>query len=237
MRILINHLTRMRAGKICIAGVDVETRRHVRPVLGYEGLTAKLLARYGGPFDMARIVELGNPRPKPNRPHTEDHEFAPSRVRFRRNASAAEFWEMLRELGQSSLQEIFGGLLRDIGQSRWAADVGQGAASLGVLRPHGPPQLYLRTDRDRKPQIRIKLGDGRLEADAGVTDLRLYGPDHATPDADMVRAAARWIANSEGVLLGVGLTRKFRPSDGSGYLHYLQVNNVHLEEDPAWRLG
>jgi len=236
MRILINHLTRMQAGKICIAGVDVETLRHVRPVLGYEGLTAKHLARYGGPCDMARIVDLGNPRPRPNRPHVEDHEFAPSRARFRRNASAAEFWQMLRELSQHSLDEIFGGPLREVGPSRWAVEFSRGTASLGLLRPCRPPKLYLRTDHDQKPRIRIKLGDGQLEADAAVTDLRLYGPDHATPDAEMVHAAARWIANSNGILLGVGLTRKFRPSDGSAYCHYLQVNNVHLQEDPTWQL-
>jgi len=226
----------MHGGKICVAGVDVQTRRHVRPVLGYEGLTAKFLARHGGPFDMARIVDLGRPRPKPNRPHVEDHEFAPSRVRFRRNASAAEFWETLQELSRSSLQEIFGGVLREVGPSRWAADLGQGTASLGVVRPQRPPKLYLHTRRDRGPQIRIKLADGQLEADAGVTDLRLYGPDHTTPDAAAVHAATRWIADSQSVLLGVGLTRKFRPADGSGYLHFLQVNNIHVQEDPTWRL-
>ena len=33
MRIVINHLTRMRAGYICAAGVEANTLQHVRPVL------------------------------------------------------------------------------------------------------------------------------------------------------------------------------------------------------------
>ena len=37
-------------------------------------------------------------------------------------------------------------------------------------------------------------------------------------------------------MLGVGLTRPFAPTAGEPPLHWLQVNNLHLEDDPAWRL-
>ena len=52
MRLLINHLTRMHGGHICLAGVDLETRRHVRPMLANESLPFYFLARYGGPFEI-----------------------------------------------------------------------------------------------------------------------------------------------------------------------------------------
>jgi hypothetical protein len=33
MLILVHHLTRMQPGFICVAGLDADTERHVRPVL------------------------------------------------------------------------------------------------------------------------------------------------------------------------------------------------------------
>jgi hypothetical protein len=99
--------------------------------------------------------------------------------------------------------------------------------------PATPPHLYLTHSRDGKPQVRMKFSDSQVEADASVTDLRLFGDDHATPDAARIRAVAQSIADSPGVILGLGLTRKFRSSDDAAYRHWLQVNNIHLKEDPT----
>ena len=236
MRILINHLTRMHGGHICVAGVDVDTLRHVRPILQQEGIPFYLLARYDGPFDMARIVDLGAARPQPERPHVEDHVFVPSRAKFERTASSDEFWNLLHEVTRTRLREIFGNTLRPLGNARYGTDLGRGTASLGCLLPHGPPELYLGTSRQGRPQIRMRISDGEIHADAGVTDLRLFQEDHATPDSDLVRGVAKWIHDSDCVLLGVGLTRKFRPSEQHDYFHYFQVNNIHLKEDPVWQL-
>lgn len=237
MKIVVNHLTRMHGGHICVAGVDVDTRRHVRPILQHEGIPFHLLARHGGPFDMARVVDLGAPRPKPDKPHVEDHVFVPSRAKFQRTASPREFWDLLEELARTRLREIFGSALRVVGNMRYGTELGRGQASLGCFLPQRPPQLYLKSGRQGKPQIRMKLGDGEIDADAGVTDLRLCQDDHTTPDADLVRGVAGWINNSECVLLSLGLTRKFRPSQQQDYVHYLQVNNVHLKEEPTWPLS
>jgi hypothetical protein len=70
-----------------------------------------------------------------------------------------------------------------------------------------------------------------------VTDLRLFGDDHATPEPARLRAVSQWLADSHGVILSVGLTRKFRPAADAPWRHWLQVNNIHLKENPAWRLG
>lgn len=237
MRVLINHLTRMHGGHICVAGVDLDTRRHVRPVLDQENMPFYLLARYGGPFDIGRIVDLGAPRPTPDGPHVEDWVFVPSRVKVERTVSAHEFWNVLYELHETRLCEIFGEALQAVGRGRFGTAQGQGRASLGCLRPAGRPRLYLAPGRDGKPQIRMELSDGQIEADAGVTDLRLCHDDHATPDEDRVRGVAKWIMDCQDVILGLGLTRPFRPSEDQPYRHWLQVNNVHLKEDPLWQLG
>lgn len=237
MRVLINHLTRMHGGHICVAGVDLQTRRHVRPLLADGPLPFYLLARYGGPFEMAWIVELGTPRPAPVAPHIEDHVFVPARAKAERPAAAHEFWSVLEELCFPHLGDIFGPALAAAGRGRYGTEEDQGSASLGFLRPAGPPRLYLTHSRDGKPQVRMEFSDGQIEVDASVTDLRLFGTDHATPDQARIRAVAQSIADSSGVVLGLGLTRKFRPSDDAAYRHWLQVNNIHLKDDPTWRVG
>jgi len=236
MKILINHLTRMHGGHICVAGVDPDTRRHVRPVLADGKLPFYLLARYGGPFEMGHVVELGRPRPRPGRPHVEDHVFVPSQAKFERAAEVHEFWNLLCCEQKTSLVEIFGLALGPLGRMRYGTPDGRGDASLGLLRPAQPPQLYV-TEGHGKRQVRVKLTDGRVRADAGVTDLRLCAADHATPDETLVRGVAKWLVDSRGVILAVGLTRRFRPTDRQDFVHYLQVNNLHLVEDPLWKLG
>jgi hypothetical protein len=236
MRILINHLTRMHGGHICVAGVDLQTRRHVRPILANDPMPFYLLARYGGPFDMATIVELGSPRHAPVAPHVEDYVFVPARARAERPAAMHEFWSLLEELACASLRNIFGPALGEVAHDRYGTEEGQGTASLGFLRPATPPRLYVVQGRDSKPRVRMRLSDGRIEADAGVTDLRLFGDDHATPHAARIQATTYRLADARDVILSVGLTRKFRSSEDAAYRHWLQVNNIHFRTEPTWRL-
>ena len=45
MKIVVNHLTRMQLGRICVAGVDMATGKHVRPLLRDVRLSTQRLAR------------------------------------------------------------------------------------------------------------------------------------------------------------------------------------------------
>src|SRR4051812_41412165 len=108
MKILINHLTRMRAGYICVAGIDVESGRHVRPVLDHRNLGTGLLVRHGGPFDMAAVVELGRAGCVGHPPETEDHHFEPRYAARLKYLSAGEFWSWLQRVARPHLREIFG---------------------------------------------------------------------------------------------------------------------------------
>jgi hypothetical protein len=58
-----------------VAGVDVNTMDHVRPMLRHGRLTVGLLKRNGGPFDIGSVVDLGPtayaghaPEPSPQLP-------------------------------------------------------------------------------------------------------------------------------------------------------------------------
>jgi hypothetical protein len=39
---------------------------------------------------------------------------------------------------------------------------------------------------------------------------------------------------SNGVIFGVGLTRPFAEREDAPAVHWLQVNNIHLRNDPYW---
>lgn len=240
MRIVINHLTRMRAGYVCAAGVEPETLRHVRPVLEDGALPFDVLARYGGPFDMARVVELRIARPHPVPPHVEDHVIVPESAVPCAATDATEFWQLLRRLTKTHLRDVFGDRLRPVGRSSCGTGVGEGTVSLGCFRPSKAPRLScVKQPSSGKLRIRMHIADGELEADVGVTDIRLHEDDHVTPNRAAVEVLDRRIRQSAEVILGVGLTRAFKSSTphGEQEAHWLQVTNIHLREDPGWELG
>ena len=240
MRIVVNHLTRMRGGHICVAGVDIETKRHVRPVLAWDQITPELLARNTGPFDIANLVDLGAPEHRPKPPHVEDHLFRPSDAELLETLGAEEFWALLYAVSKPRLRDIFGSELQAMGRSSCGTPAGQGKASLGCLRPsrrQHPP--YIDKGRYGKPRVRIRIDDGQFSAAVAVTDLRLYEDDHATADSAMVKRISHRLRSPCAVILGVGLTRAFASSSkhGDEPVHWLQVSNIHLEADPAWQVG
>ena len=236
MQIVVTHLTRMKHGNVCVAGVNVEDGEQVRPVLRLGQLRAGDLAPSGGPFDLATVVGLGPVQPVPTLPQAEDHEFKARAVRAVGPVEPRLFWEMLEFLARPSLRTLFGDELRRVGKSAAAVSEVRGVASLGCLRPSAPPRLYVTTRPDGRRSVRIRLRDDQLDLYVSVTDLRLYLADGETPDEERVRAINRRMEEGEGVLLSVGLTRAFASAADREPVHWLQVNNLHLERTPCWRL-
>ena len=240
MKIVVSHLTRMQRGTVCVAGLDVESGQHVRPVPPMGVLQSRVTAPRGGPFDMATVVDLGLTRPVPSPPEIEDRELTWWHARATRLVEPEMFWEMLQFVARLSLTELFGSELRTIGRAgnrRAVTDRGTGSASLGVLRPHGQPQLTLGTKPDGRSVVRMAVRDGSMALDLSVTDLRLYADDGSRPDIETIHDVAGRLARGVPALLSVGLTRPFSARPDEPPLHWLQVNNIHLEDDPAWRLA
>jgi hypothetical protein len=238
LTIIVNHLTRMKQGYFCVAGIDTATYEHVRPVPQKGNLSTKLLARNGGPFDMAMMVQFENVRSIALRPEVEDHLFNPTSARVLEAVEPGRFWELLKKLAKPKLSELFGPDLVRRGTSACAVDVGKGQASLGCLIPESPPLLFPKHEYG-KDKIRMRITDGQFHLDLSVTDIRLYKDDHATPNKEMVWHIARQLLSGKDAIISVGLTRPFAPSSESDVeaVHWLQVNNIHLRDDPAWRLG
>ena len=106
--------------------------------------------------------------------------------------------------------------------------LGQGARSLGHLRPRRRPFLEIRFG---KPRLRLEdadLGTLRLP----VTDLRLFDPGTGEPRERSIQLLMDRLRRRE-VVLSVGLTRPWG-RDGEEERHWLQINNVHLDGDPLW---
>lgn len=223
MRIIVNHVTRMDAGYICVAGLNVSDGRHIRPVLN-QRLTTDLLAANGGPFALASLVDLGTVTPRRNPPEVEDHLFNPSHVRVIRTVADEQFWQVLQSVAQKSIVDIFGSAIKPFGRG-CVVDKGNGKASLGCLIPASSPRLYV-NDYDK---IRIDLTDGNFRVDLSVTDIRLCEADHKTPKLNLISQFNARMQRGVPVILSVGLTRAWRQPGDTMERHWLQVNNIHLQ--------
>ena len=229
MLIVVNHLTRMKSGYFCAAGINKSKNTHIRPVILYANLSTKLLTCNGGPFDMAALVDLGMVHYHGAAPETEDHIFNPKYTRLVKYLKPDEFWELINAHSCPSLREIFGPDLTQHGQG-YVVDCGKGICSLGCLLPSDRPRLYI----NNYGKIRISLVEGEFQAGLSVTDLRLYEADNETPKKKLVYHVSQRIRDGVKVVLGVGLTRPWKKEGEDKALHWLQVNNIHLEDNPTW---
>ncbi len=237
VKIVVNHLTRMQQGFMCVAGIDLETGRHVRPMLQSQ-MRTEFLARHGGPFEMAAIVDLGWTKAVGHPPAVEDTLFHRSEIRREGDMPADEFWRLLQQTAESKLVAIFGGDLQPRGPRSYGVDCGRGEISLGCYRLPAPARLYIQhRDGYRRGRIRIEFQVGEHPFDLGVTDIRLYESDHVTPDEILVEQTDQRLRTGGNVILSIGLSRPYRGSDACEPIHWLQVNNLHFADNPSWRLA
>ena len=227
MRIVVNHLTRMTKGYVCVAGLD--DGEHIRPVSGR--LERRLISVEGGVFDIGSNVDLGPVVPQPSPPETEDREFQRPNLKVVGVMKPGDYWRMLDGVSRARLSDVFGS---DLVQRKSGAtvDPGQGNASLGVIKPSGKPRLYTNSFGSLRITIRDPLGN----LDLSVTDLRLVEQDHKTVRESVVDDLDARIKKGIPLLLSVGLARQFRATGDTQERHWLQVNNLHLKDNPIWRI-
>ena len=221
----------MQPGYVCVAGVDVGTLDHVRPVLRYGRLTTRLLRPNGGPLDVGSVVDLGPTEDAGRPPELEDRYFDPARAKWLFDDDPEDYWDLLDEIARESLMEIFGPDL-ELWDESCTVEAGEGSASLGCLKPESQPWLYV----DHRGMIRMVLDYLTPSADLAVNDLRLYERDHKTPRRDLVTSVQSRLEAGVETILSVGLTRPWRKRGDTAERHWLQVNNIHLKDAPLWRL-
>lgn len=232
MKIVVNHLTRMQEGCMCVAGIDLDTGLHVRPVLDRQ-MTIDMLSVYGGPFDMAHIVDLSDTRFVGKVPEVEDRWFEAAMARHIGDMPSHEFWLLLQNVAQEKLGAIFGPELERVGSTCAVTETG-GLCSLGCYWASAG-RLFLEDRYDRQ-RIRFAWQTGGHSFNVPVTDIRLYAADHVTPSDATVCWLADQLAAHPRILVSVGLSRPYRKSADDPPRHWLQINNFHLPERPCWNL-
>jgi hypothetical protein len=224
----MNHVTRMTAPRICIAGIDCDTGEHVRPVTGKaDPLLRDHLAENGGPVELGGVVDLGSATPRPSRPETEDHFFQTNAARLIERLPADEYLELIDDHCVDDLEDVLGPALE---RHRWkyAIDAGEGDRSLGCLRVQTKPELFI-NDYDR---LQLRLNDPERPAYLPVTDLRFFEEDHQTIRAAAVDDAQGRISRGVPVRLMLGVARAWVASGDDEERHWLQVNGICLEDRP-----
>ncbi len=137
----------------------------------------------------------------------------------------------LHKVARESLAEIFGPEL-ELWDESGTVDVGEGRVSLGCLKPEKQPWLYV----DHRGTVRLVLDYLLPSVDLSVNDLRLYEMDGRTPRRDLVASVEKRLKSGVEAILSVGLTRPWQKRGDTDKRHWLQVNNIHLEDNPLWRL-
>jgi hypothetical protein len=157
----------------------------------------------------------------------EDVAFDPAAVRARGVMARDEFWVVLESRSRRTLAEIFGPTLERTGRTASMAE-GTGARSLGVL--------------DLGHRVRLEASFGKLkvallDSDLGtlrvpVTDLRLHDPETGGIHERRLELVNDRLRRRRAIL-SVGVGRAWAP-DGEEPRHWLQVNNIHLDDNPLW---
>ena len=220
MKVLITDLTRMQSGHICIAGIDIDKNKRVRPVAS-ESLSGRLLVTNGGPLDVRRVIEIGRTAPRKSRPEIEDVRFEPRSIRLLETMPKSDFLARLAKLAASDLNAI-GPDLQARGNNLVVPE-GKGKCSLVIVRTL--EQLTVRINANGR--LRLAWRDG---IQLPVTDLRLFKSDLQTPDPAKAYWLQQQFATGGETYLNFGLGRPFE-----GF-HWLQLNNIHLTANPGWQL-
>lgn len=227
--IVINHLTRMAHPRICVAGIDSETRTHVRPTTGPANpLSRELLADAGGPFEIGAVVELGETTPVPSPPEIEDHSLDPAAAEQVGRLKPEKYLGLLDEVAQHSIRYGFGPDLKHQGRYKFATETGRGECSLLCVRM----EEFIALQISDWGTLQLRFNVAHERAYAPVTDLRFYEPDQTTIRKSLVRSVAARLRKRTRAWVMFGLSRPWAPPEEEVERHWLQVNGICLEDDP-----
>jgi hypothetical protein len=230
MRIVVNHLTRMAAPQICIAGIDPETLEHIRPTTpSSDPITRTLLRAEGGPFGLGAVVELGEGAAAPTPPEVEDHRFETVGARHIEDMEDDKFLELLDAVSAPDLQTAFGPELERLNW-KYAVEAGKGACSLAVIRALQRVDLAVDETYGR---LQVRFDDVEPPTYLPVTDVRFYEPDQETIKTRAVENVRARLLRGVDAFLMLGLARAYKAPSDDRKRHWLQLNGLCLVDHPT----
>jgi hypothetical protein len=230
MRIVVNHLTRMTAPRICVAGIETESFQHVRPTTpAYDLITRRLLRWEGGVFRVGTVVDLGPVTPEPARPESEDHRFQTHCARYVEDLADPEFLALLDEVAAPSLEDGFGPELERVGW-KYAVEAGRGERSLAVVKARRRPVLEI---DDKYGRLQLQFNDPDRRTYLPVTDVRFFEADHVTIRRNVVADVAGRLRSGVEAFLTLGLARAYQGPKDDRARHWLQLNGLVLKDHPV----
>lgn len=223
--IVVTDLTVMRQGRLCLAGVDLNDMRDVRPTRGNAGLSPDDLTVTGGTIRPGCVLEFepAGVEIRPCRPHVEDVPYDPSAARVLYRMSAREVHDFLKDIARPRLRHIYGPGLH----GNWALP-GEPDRSLGTL--DCARVRVWKNDRGRM-RIDVLTRGGDIVKDLPFNDslLRRYLESAGDGAAFEKRLSeANKALNLGGrPIARVGLSRPFDPCGTGNPRCWLQVNAVY----------
>lgn len=208
--LVITDVTRMREGRVCIAGYD-EDSNCIRPVLPPPGIQETSLYVQERPliFPFA-VVEYDLTQALPHPPHTEDYRYDPASAKFIEHLDM----KRRREVLEKSLSESVAAIFEEPIQSDMGHYVmdGRGPRSLGTIRSQRIVKAVYEQALDGKWRYRLGFVDGDgLTYWLAVTDLAWrYFNDYERRKGRSpgeISAARTSSLKSSDVFLRVGLAR------------------------------
>jgi len=229
--LIITDVTRMQEGRVCVAGYDKEGNC-VRPVLPPPGIQENTLYAQGRPivFPFA-VVEYDLLQPVPHPPHTEDYRYDPASVRFIERVDEKRKREILNQTLFQSVSAVFEApIFSDVGHYVME---GQGARSLGTIRPEQMMGTFYEHSPEGKWKYRLGFVDGTGTAYwLTVTDLTWrYYNDHQCKEGHAPKEISHTLTSalkSREVYLRVGLARGWEKYPDRCFV---QITGVHTFPD------
>ncbi len=212
----------MTGSRICVAGIDTATYRHVRPVTPPGDLLTRVLLREnGGPFGAGALVDIGSVAARPTAPETEDHEFDMARAKRVSDIDDEVYLGLLGALGEADIRAAFGSALVEVRPRKFAVPSECGKRSLAVV-PAAASELRIRSDK-----LYLQLNAPATPAEVRVTDVRFYTTD-LTIKRDVVEDVNRRLTGGTRAYAMLGLARAIHDDATEQDLHWLMANGLCL---------
>jgi hypothetical protein len=214
----------MTGSRICVAGIETLTYRHVRPVTRPGDLLTRVLLRENrGPFGAGALVDIGSVEACPTAPEIEDHKFDMTRAKRVGDVEEEAYLELLGAIGKADIQSAFGSALVEVRPRKFAVPAECGECSLAVVRATAP-ELRIRSER-----LYLRLNAPATQAELRVTDVRFY-TEALTIKRDLVDGVNRRLEAGTRAYAMLGLARAIHDEATGRDLHWLMANGLCLAD-------